>query len=88
MLEGLSTNRRCDVQVDCLANAGKRFVVRYHSLRTVMPEKRLSPLEAATVARGGLQLATVYQDRAREEADFGAARGEEDAIAALHAAVS
>lgn len=86
MLEGLSTNRRCDTQVDCLVNAAQRFVVRYHSLRTVQPEKRLSPSEAAEVARGGLQIACVYQDRARLEADFGAARGEQDAIAALHAA--
>lgn len=86
MLEGLSTNRHCHTQVDCLLSAGQRFVVRYHSLRTVQPEKRLSPVEAATVARGGLHLATVYQDRAQQEADFGLARGEADAIAALHAA--
>jgi hypothetical protein len=86
MLEGLSTNRRCDTQVACLRDAGQRFVVRYHSLRTTQPEKRLSPREAAEVARGGLALATVYQDNARLEADFGAARGEQDAIAALHAA--
>lgn len=86
MLEGLSTNRRCDTQVACLRDAGQRFVVRYHSLHTKQPEKRLSPREAAELARGGLAVVTVYQDNARLEADFGAARGEQDGIAALHAA--
>jgi hypothetical protein len=43
----------------------------------------LHPAEAALLARGGLSIATVYQDRARKLEDFGAARGEEDGKSAL-----
>jgi hypothetical protein len=86
MQEGLSTSRRCDASAACLAAAGRRFVFRYHSRPTSLPEKRLTPAEAATLARAGLSIATVYQDRAREPADFGAARGEQDGLSAfIHA---
>lgn len=83
MLEGLSTNRHCDTSAACLATAGKSFVFRYHSRTTQQPEKRLTPAEAARLARAGLRIATVYQDRAREPADFGAQRGELDGESAL-----
>ena len=83
MLDGLSTNRRCESSAACLVAAGRHFVIRYHSARTTQPEKRLHPREAAELARAGLFIASVYQDRARKVDDFGAARGEEDGIAAL-----
>lgn len=83
MLEGLSTNRHTDTSAACLIAAGKSFVFRYHSRTTTQPQKRLDPREAAELARAGLFIASVYQDRAREEVDFGAARGEQDAISAL-----
>ena len=83
MLEGLSTNRRCESIAACLVAAGQRFVIRYHSARTTQSEKRLNPREAAELARSGLFIASVYQDRARKLEDFGAARGAEDAAAAL-----
>lgn len=82
-INGLSTNRRCEVSASCLFDQGRRFVVRYHSRTTTQPEKRLHPREAAELARAGLDIACVYQDRAREVGDFGAARGEQDAISAL-----
>lgn len=83
MLEGLSTNRHCDTSAACLMAEGKAFVVRYHSRTTQQPQKRLSPREAAELARAGLFIACVYQDRGRQVEDFGSARGEEDAISAL-----
>ena len=83
MLEGLSTNRRCETSATCLVAAGQHFVIRYHSARTTQSEKRLHPREAAEMARAGLFIASVYQDRARKLEDFGAARGAEDAAAAL-----
>jgi len=83
MLEGLSTNRRCETSAACLAADGRRFVIRYHSRTTQQPEKRLHPREAALLARAGLALATVYQDRGREPQDFGAERGRLDAVSAL-----
>ena len=83
MLEGLSTNRRCETSATCLVAAGQHFVIRYHSARTTQSEKRLHPREAAELARAGLFIASVYQDRARKLEDFGAARGAEDAAAAL-----
>ncbi len=83
MLEGLSTNRRCELSAACLVAAGQRFVIRYHSARTTQSEKRLHPREAAELARSELFIASVYQDRARKLEDFGAARGAEDAAAAL-----
>jgi hypothetical protein len=83
MLEGLSTNRRCEASADCLAAEGKRFVFRYHSRTTTQAEKRLHPREAALLARAGIAIATVYQDRATTLADFGRARGEQDAVSAL-----
>jgi hypothetical protein len=82
MKEGLSTNRHCDPFADCLVQAGKQFVIRYHSSTTQQPEKRLSPLEAASLARAGLEIATVYQDRARQPSDFGLTRGRQDGAAA------
>lgn len=75
MSEGLSTNRNCETMADCLAQAGKQFVVRYHSRTTTQPEKRLTPREAALLARAGLDLVTVYQDNARTPQDFGRERG-------------
>lgn len=83
MIEGLSTNRRCTASAACLVSEGKQFVFRYHSRTTAQPEKRLDPREAAELARAGLSLACVYQDRARRPEDFGAARGEQDAVSAL-----
>ena len=82
-MNGLSTNRRCEASASCLFDQGRRFVVRYHSRTTMQAEKRLHPREAAQLARAGLDIACVYQDRAREVEDFGAARGEQDAISAL-----
>jgi len=82
-MNGLSTNRNCEASASCLFDAGRGFVVRYHSRTTTQPEKRLSPREAAQLARAGLDIACVYQDRARQLTDFGAERGEQDAISAL-----
>jgi len=82
-INGLSTNRRCEASASCLFGAGRRFVVRYHSRTTLQAEKRLHPREAAQLARAGLDIACVYQDRAREVEDFGAERGVQDAISAL-----
>lgn len=83
MLEGLSTNRRCDSSAACLVASAKSFVIRYHSRTTAQAEKRLTPAEAAALARAGIRIATVYQDRAREPEDFGAARGEQDGHSAF-----
>src|SRR5262245_56562765 len=82
-INGLSTNRRCEALASGLFDEGRRFVVRYHSRTTKQAEKRLHPREAAQLARSGLDIACVYQDRAREVEDFGAQRGEQDAISAL-----
>jgi hypothetical protein len=82
MLEGLSTNRHCHPHTDCLVGEGKRFVIRYHSRTTQQPQKRISPQEAAELARAGLQIATVYQDRARRLEDFGFERGRLDGASA------
>jgi hypothetical protein len=83
MVQGISTNRDCSTAAAQLLGSGIRFVFRYHSTTTQQAEKRLSPKEAAEVARAGLDLATVYQDRARQTADFGRARGEQDGAAAI-----
>ncbi len=82
MLEGISTNRRCDGFAGCLLDAGKNFVIRYHSRTTAQPQKRISPKEAAELARAVLTIATVYQDRARELSDFGFDRGRLDGASA------
>ncbi|MBC7994430.1 MAG: DUF1906 domain-containing protein [Rhizobacter sp.] len=82
MHEGLSTNRHCHGFADCLVREGKAFVFRYHSRTTLQPEKRISPKEAADLARAGLQVATVYQDNARKLSDFGFDRGRLDGASA------
>jgi hypothetical protein len=82
MLEGISTNRRCGAFAGCLVDAGKNFVIRYHSRTTVQPQKRISPKEASELARAGLAIATVYQDRARELSDFSFDRGRLDGASA------
>lgn len=84
MMAGISTNRRCESSASCLFENGIQFVFRYHSRTTTQPEKRLHPKEAAELARAGVSIAAVYQDRARQAGDFGAQRGVEDAISALH----
>ena len=86
MPSGISTNRNCETIGPCLRDAGKGFVVRYHSAHTQQAEKRLRPREAAELARAGLDIATVYQDKARLPGDFGQARGREDGQAAFVAA--
>lgn len=86
MLQGLSTPRACDDSAAELAASGRQFVFRYHSRATTTPRKRLSPREAAELARAGLQLATVYQDQGRAAADFGFERGLLDGAAAQEAA--
>lgn len=83
---GLSTNRRCDPSADCLVGVGKQFVIRYHSRTTQQAEKRISPKEAAELARAGLEIATVYQDNGRKPEDFGFDRGRLDGASAYNAA--
>ncbi|WP_298826293.1 glycoside hydrolase domain-containing protein [uncultured Piscinibacter sp.] len=83
MRKGFSTSRRCEDKAACLQSSEVDFVIRYHSARTTNPGKRISPPEAAALARAGLRLVTVYQDRARELQDFGKARGREDGLAAF-----
>lgn len=75
MIEGISTNRNCEASAACLRDSGRQFVVRYHSRTTQQREKRLSPREAAMLARAGLDVVAVYQDNAQELADFGRERG-------------
>lgn len=86
MLEGLSTNRLCESSADCLVASGKSFVIRYYSRTTRQPEKQLRPREAAELARAGLQIAVVYQDRGRETEDFNLERGRLDAASAFASA--
>ena len=86
MLEGLSTNRLCESSADCLAASGKSFVIRYYSRTTRQPEKQLRPREAAELARAGLQIAVVYQDRGRETEDFNLERGRLDGASAFASA--
>ena len=80
---GLATNRNCEAMADCLSQAGKAFVVRYHASHTLQPQKRLTPREAAQLARAGLDIVTVYQDRANQPEDFSLERGERDGRAAF-----
>lgn len=74
-MDGISTSRNCGPHAACLQQAGKAFVVRYLSRTTKLVEKRLTAAEATRLAERGLGLVTVYQDNARELADFGHARG-------------
>lgn len=83
MIEGISTNRNCEASADCLRDSGRQFVARYHSRTTQQREKRLSPREAAMLARANLDLVTVYQDNARELTDFGRERGALDGRSAF-----
>lgn len=86
MIEGISTNRLCEISAPCLLAAGKVFVIRYYSRTTSQPEKQLRPKEAAEMARAGLDIAVVYQDRARQTLDFSLQRGRLDAASAFAAA--
>ncbi len=86
MIVGISTSRNCAPSAPCLASAGKAFVIRYYSRTTKIPEKRMLPAEAQALAQAGLNIAVVYQDRARETDDFGTVRGRQDADSALAAA--
>jgi hypothetical protein len=83
MVNGISSDVNCASSAACLVSNGLSFVVRYHSRTTQLPEKRLTPKEAAELARAGLDIVTVYQDRAREPGDFGWARGVQDAQSAM-----
>lgn len=83
MIEGISTNRNCEASAACLRASGRQFVVRYHSRTTQQREKRLSPREAAMLARADLDVVTVYQDNAQEVADFGQERGVQDGQSAF-----
>lgn len=86
MLEGISTNRLCESSAACLASSGKSFVIRYYSRTTRQAEKQLRPREAAELARAGLHIAVVYQDRGRETDDFNLERGRLDGASAFASA--
>lgn len=86
MLEGISTNRVCESSAECLVANNKSFVIRYYSRTTRQPEKQLRPKEAAELARAGLQIAVVYQDRARLTEDFSFERGLLDGASAFSSA--
>lgn len=86
MLDGISTNRLCESSAPCLVESGKSFVIRYYSRTTKQPEKQLRPKEAAEIARAGLQIAVVYQDRARQTDDFSFSRGQLDGVSAFASA--
>src|SRR5262245_36486778 len=77
-MNGLSTNRRCTKSAACFGENGHAFVFRYYSETTTQPEKVLTPGEARALHDAGLRLAVVYQDRAREPADFSVAHGRRD----------
>jgi hypothetical protein len=85
--QGLCTDHGCGSIAGCLAKSGIGFAIRYHSAHTSNPGKRISPKEAADLSRAGIDIVTVYQDRAQEPEDFGAARGLLDGLAA-HAAAA
>lgn len=88
MIQGLSTNRHCHPFADCLVRQGMEFVIRYYSRTTKNPQKRLTHAEAAQVAKAGLRIATVYQDRGRLLTDFDHGRGVQDGMSAQQAAES
>lgn len=79
MLNGLSTNRRCSGSAICLSQSGIAFAFRYFSKRTQMEEKVVTRAEALALANNNIDLAVVYQDRARQLDDFLPERGTEDA---------
>jgi hypothetical protein len=83
MPKGISTSRNCTSSAACFVAEGIEFVVRYYSRTTQLPEKRLRADEALVLAKAGIDVVAVYQDRARNEADFGKKRGQQDATSAL-----
>ena len=85
-INGISTNRLCESSAACLKAQGRDFVFRYYSRTTQLPEKQLRPREAAELARAGVDIAVVYQDRGRKTEDFGKVRGKLDGASAFAAA--
>jgi hypothetical protein len=70
----IDTTHDCSEVLDCLKAAGYDTLIRYYS-RPGLEWKRVSVREAAAIARAGLKLAAVYQNRQNQDADFSEAAG-------------
>lgn len=68
------TTRDCSRSLDCFEAAGFDTLIRYYS-RPGLEWKRLGVREAAAIARAGLKLAVVYQNRQNQDDDFSESAG-------------
>ncbi|HEX7154514.1 MAG TPA: glycoside hydrolase domain-containing protein [Thermoanaerobaculia bacterium] len=83
-ITGVDSSSACtDTSIACLKAGGYSFVGRYYSRTTHIAGKKLTKAEAELIAKSGLILVTVYEDGPTQASYFSAARGTQDAEAAL-----
>lgn len=81
---GLDAAAACtSSMVPCLQQAGVAFLGRYYSATTHIAGKKLTPEEAQLISNGGMAIVVAYEDDPVDAGYFSAARGVDDAKAAL-----
>ncbi|MEO8321538.1 MAG: glycoside hydrolase domain-containing protein [Bradyrhizobium sp.] len=75
MATAFDTTHDCSKSVTCLKQQGITTIIRYYC-RPELSWKRMGQKEAMAIARAGVALAAVYQNRQNQPADFSAAKGE------------
>jgi hypothetical protein len=75
MAAAFDTTHDCSKSVTCLKQQGSTTIVRYYC-RPELNWKQMGQKEARAIARAGVALTAVYQNRQNQPADFSAAKGE------------
>jgi len=84
MATGLSTDRNCTSQAQCLKQSALDFMARYYSRGS--NRKNLTFAEAQALSAAGLSIVAVYENRANKPGYFSFAVGHNDGVDAYHCA--
>jgi hypothetical protein len=73
----IDTPFNTESRISCLLSQGVRTVIRYYNFSNsgILPEKRIELAEAQALARHGMQIATVFQQRQNQLTDFTKLKG-------------
>src|SRR5437868_76203 len=69
------TTQNCSTSAACLKQQGYTTIIRYYC-RPELTWKRMGQKEAIAIARAGVALAAVYQNRQNQPGDFSESKGE------------
>src|SRR5437879_791503 len=82
MATGLSTNKNCTSQAQCLKQQSLDFIARYYSRGA--NKKNLTFVEAQALSAAGLSIVAVYENKSNKPDYFSFAVGHNDGVDAYH----